>query len=846
MSDSAGRPAPGGPGTEPRWTSSAKSGIGTAQDGRSLVWFTLSHGIVDEVYYPRVDQANIRDLGLLISGPDGFFAEEKRDTSTGVQLLGPGVPGYRVVNRCLHGRFEIEKTIVTDPERDVLVQRIRFRPLVGRVADYKMFALLAPHIGNQGYGNDGWSEDYKGVPMLFARRDQVSLALACDAGWRARSCGFVGVNDGWRQVRTAGELTEQFTEARDGNVALTGEIDLASARSLDDGAAAECMLALAFGTGPAEAAQRARMTLASQFDGIERSYLRGWTHFHQQTSGPAPSADEAINPEATRRTAERDLASHAHGSTRAHTKTRKHPPRERRSRTPVVLPASVLDLYQTSAAIIASHEDKRASGALIASLSIPWGSTKGDHELGGYHLVWPRDLVESAGALIAVGHNMRARRALRYLVSTQEATGCWAQNLWLDGTPYWTGIQMDETAFPILFAEMLRREGQLSDLDPWPMMRRAAGFLVQHGPVTGQDRWEENGGFAPFTIAVQVAALVVAAEFAQRAGEREVAELLLTTADAWNDGIERWTYVTDTPLARRVGVEGYYVRIAPPDVSDASPASGGMIPIKNCTPDSTWKHYADVVSPDALGLVRFGLRDAKDARIVNTVRVIDEVLRCRTATGPAWYRYNGDGYGEKGDGSPFDGTGRGRPWPLLAGERAHYELAAGRPEVATQLLGVMRAQASDGGMLPEQVWDDADVPTQELINGRATGSAMPLAWAHAEYIKLVRSLVDGRIFDMPQQPYDRYVRRRTPCGVNIWAAHAHTREIGRGCTLRIQTSGPVRVMWRVDESETREARTRDAGLGVWVADLDTRTLLAGARLSFTVEGVTGEQAVVVV
>jgi glucoamylase len=386
--------------------------VGTALDSRSRIWFTVSHGIVDEVYYPRVDQANIRDLGLLVSGPDGFFAEEKRDTATVVHLLGPGVPGYRVVNRCAHGRFEIEKTIVADPERDVLVQRIRFRALVGALSDYRLFALLAPHIGNQGYGNDGWSDEYKGVPMLFARRGQVSLALACEAGWRATSCGYVGVNDGWRQVREHGELTDRYTEARDGNVALTGELDLAEARVQHDGAVAECMLVLAFGSGPAEAAQRARMTLASHFEGLERSYVRGWQHFHRESAGPAPT-DEAMNPEATRQAAERDLASHAHGSTHPHLTTRKRPPRERRNHTPVDLPPSVLDLYHTSAAVLVAHEDKRASGAMIASLSIPWGNTKGDHELGGYHLVWPRDLVECAGALIAVGHNVRARRTLR-------------------------------------------------------------------------------------------------------------------------------------------------------------------------------------------------------------------------------------------------------------------------------------------------------------------------------------------------------------------------------------------------------------------------------------------------
>jgi glucoamylase len=831
---SARRAAPGAPGTEPRWTSSAKSGVGTALDGRSHVWFTISHGIIDEIYYPRVDQANTRDFGLLITGPDGFFSEEKRDTSSVVHLLGPGVPGYRLVNSCVHGRYEVEKTVITDPERSVLVQRVRFRTLIGDVSDYRMFVLLAPHIGNQGYGNDGWIDNYKGLPMLFARRQDVSLALHSDVGWRAASCGFVGVNDGWRQVRSAGALTEIYTEARDGNIALTGEVHLEKGRREgDDPTSTELVLALAFGNGPAEAAQRARMTLASQFDRIQASYVRNWTRWHEHTYGPAITPGH-VTPEEWRRTAARDLAVHAHQSTHAH-EGRKRPVRDRRKRTPVDLPESVVDLYRMSAAILAIHEDKSASGALIASLSIPWGHSKGDHELGGYHLVWPRDLVNSAGALIALGHSVQARRTLRYLLSTQEADGRWAQNLWLDGTPYWNGVQMDEIAYPIVFAEMLRREGQLEDLDPWPMIRRAAGFLVRNGPVTGQDRWEENGGYSPFSMAVQIAALLIAADFADRASEPEVAETLRITADSWNDAIERWTYVTDTPLAREVGVEGYYVRIAPADVQEESPASRGLIPIKNRPLGEHEARFDEIVSVDALALVRFGLRDPNDPRVVNTVRVIDAKLRTLTETGPAWYRYNEDGYGERADGLPFDGFGIGRPWPLLAGERAHYELAAGRPEVAVQLLGVMRAQASDGGMLPEQVWDSPDIPALELENGRASGSAMPLVWAHAEYAKLVRSLHDGRVFDMPQQPYERYVRNRHPCTTMVWSPQGRIGSIIQGTTLRIHAPIESRVEWVAgDDVTVHRVTSRDSSLGLWVADLDTASLAAGTEVRFRV------------
>lgn len=821
-----------GPGVEPRWTSSAKTGVGTALDGRSHVWFTISHGIVDEVYYPRVDQANTRDLGLLVTAAHGFFSEEKRDTRSEVHLIAPGVPGFRLVNRCVHGRYEIEKTVITDPERDVLIQRVRFRALQGGVEDYRIFALLAPHVCNQGYGNDGWAEDYKGVPMLFARREQVALALACDVGWSAMSCGYVGVNDGWRQVKTDGFLSEPSPEARNGNIALTGEVNLAACPRIGN-AVAEFNLVLAFGLGPAEAAQRGRMSLASSFERVQASYIREWVRFHEHTIGPRSQDNGATMPEQSRQMAARELAAHAHGSTHVHAVKAKRAVGERRKKTPVHLPDSVVDLYRMSAAILAIHEDKRASGAMIASLSIPWGNTKGDHELGGYHLVWPRDLVNSAGALIALGHNVLARRTLRYLMSTQEADGRWAQNLWLDGTPYWTGLQMDEIAFPILFAEMLRREGKLEDLDPYPMIRGAAVFLLRHGPVTGQDRWEENGGYSVFTLSVEVAAMLVAAEFADRNGEPALGSVLRDTADAWNARIEEWTYVRDTALSRQVGVEGYYVRVAPDDVAEVAPRSGGIIPIKNRFGEQGWARYAEVVSPDALALVRFGLRDPTDPRIVNTVRVIDETLRTNTATGPAWYRYNRDGYGEKEDGSPFDGTGVGRPWPLLAGERAHYELAAGRPEVAMQLLGVMRAQASDGGMLPEQVWDGPDLPEFELVNGRATGGAMPLVWAHAEYAKLVRSLYDGRIFDMPQQPYERYVRERAGCDLTLWAPHCVAPSMPVGNRLRIQTSTDVVVRWVADGSDPVEVLACDTTVGVWLTDLDTVRLPVGSLIQFS-------------
>ena len=838
--------APGAPGTEPRWTSSAKSGIGTALDGRSRVWFAVSHGIVNEVYYDRVDRANTRDLGLLVTdggalGAGEFFSEEKRDARSTVHLLAPGVPGYRLVNTCIGGRYEIVKSVIADPERSVLLQRVRFRPLAGSLEVYRLFVLLAPHIDNQGYGNDGWSSDYKGVRMLFARRGATLLALACAPEWAAMSCGYVGASDGWQQLRTHKRLVGLYTEAPGGNIALTGEVELPACADAEG--AAEFVVALGFGRTAAEAGQNVRMSLAAPFERIETAYVAGWMRFQEATRGPRPAGSIALVPEEARHAATHALRhdSALQESAAQERTEQESPDQEGAARAasasrpePLELSSSELDLYRMSSALMAAHEDKRAQGGIIASLSIPWGQSKGDHELGGYHLVWPRDLVETAGALLATGHVTRVQRTLRFLVSTQEADGHWPQNMWLDGTAYWLGVQMDETAFPILLADMLRRAALLEGLDAWPMVRRAAAFLVRCGPVTEEDRWEEEGGYSPFTLAVEIAALLAAADFADDAGEPAVAPYLRDTADAWNEGVERWTYCTGTELADRCGVDGYYARITPPDLADAASPEGGFVPIKNRPPGESSSRFAHIVSPDALALVRFGLRDPHDARIVNTVRVIDALLRRETRTGPIWYRYNGDAYGEHQDGAPFDGAGVGRGWPLLAGERGHYELAAGRPDAALQLLRVMRAQASDGGMLPEQVWDAADIPERELFNGRPTGGAMPLVWAHAEYVKLVRSLLDGRVFDTPPQPLERYVRRRTPAAVAVWDYHHRTRVMSVGKRLRIQLPAPALVHWSGDGwQSTSDSITRDTGLGVWAAELDTTALPPGESVRFT-------------
>ncbi len=776
--------APGGPGIPARWTSSAKTGVGTSLSTTSRVWFTLSHGILDEVYYPRVDQACTRDLGLIVTDGQDFFSEEKRHAEHQVAYVAEGVPAYRLVNTCQQGRYRIEKEVLSDPRRDVVLQHVRFVPLQGNPDDYHLYVLLAPHVGNRGSGNTAWVGEYKGTPMLFAERAGTTLALACSVPWLKGSAGYVGVSDGWQDLAKHKQMTWVYTRAEDGNVALTGEVDLT-------GSDGEFVLVLGFGQGAAEAGQRARASLQDGFPTVRSQYVQAWQGWQERLS--TLTVEDAVESQ------------------------------------PV--------LYPLSATILRVHEAKRFPGGLIASLSIPWGFAKGDDDLGGYHLVWPRDLAETAGGLLAAGAHQDAHRVLHYLEVTQEADGHWPQNMWLDGRAYWSGIQMDETAFPILLVDLARREQTLEpeDLDRlWPMVRRASGFLVRNGPVTPQDRWEEDPGYSPFTLAVEIAALLSAADLADQNDELDVAGYLRETADAWNAHIERWTYVSGGELAREIGVDGYYVRIAPPEIGEAASPAQGFVPIKNRPPAEMCQPATDIVSPDSLALVRFGLRSGDDPRIVNTVQAIDYLLKVETPYGPTWHRYDDDGYGEHEDGSAFDGTGIGRAWPLLTGERAHYELAAGRRGEAVRLLHALEAFASDGGLLPEQVWDAEDIPEKELHCGRPSGSAMPLVWAHAEYVKLCRSLHDNAVFDMPAQTVQRYLKQQTGSSLAIWRFNHKCQTMPVGKTLRIEVLAPAVVHWSSDGWQTsHDARTRDTGLGMHVVDLPANDLPAGTGLTFT-------------
>ena len=774
--------APGWPGIPAKWTSSAKSGVGTALNKSSRVWFTISHGILNEIYYPRLDQACTRDAGFIVTDSKDFFSEEKRNTECKVEYLAKGVPGYKLTNSCELKRYSIIKEIIADPFRDCVLQKVTFNNQLKDEDPLNLFLIISPHLGNHGAGNTGWSGDYKGTPMMFAERDGIAMAVACSIPWKNCSIGFAGSSDGWQDLRQNKKLTSNYNKAENGNIALTGEVDISQNEKN------EFVIAIGFGQNWAEAGQRAKASILDDFNESKKIYINEWKEWYKNL--------DLVNVKGNNK-----------------------------------------NLELISASVLRIHEAKRFPGGLIASLSIPWGFNKGDDDLGGYHLVWPRDLAEAAGGLLALNAFEDAKRVINFLISTQEKDGHWSQNMWLDGSPYWQGIQMDETAFPILLIDLAFRKGALNKKDIvkfLPMIKKAASYLICNGPVTQQDRWEEDAGFSPFTLAVEIPALLVAAEFADINDEKNVASFLRDTADIWNSNIEKWTYASGSDLANKIGVEGYYVRISAQEIADAASPTGGFVPIKNRPPGSDREEAVHIISPDALALVRFGLRDANDPKIKNTIKVVDALLKADTPYGPAWHRYNDDGYGEHEDGGPFDGTGIGRAWPLLTGERAHYELAAGNFQDAENLLRALENFSNEGGMIPEQVWDSNDIPERELFLGKPSGSAMPLVWAHAEYVKLSRSLKDKKVFDMPPQSYKRYVEEKRASKFAVWRFNNKCREMSYGKILRIETLVEAQVRWSYDGWKTfQDTPTNNSCLGIYYADIKSNKLKKGTKIQFT-------------
>jgi glucoamylase len=587
--------------------------------------------------------------------------------------------------------WRLTRTYVTDRARATVLTRVKLRSLTGR--RLRLYALLDPGLSNDGSDDHGRSTRHE----LVAWDGKSAVTLRSGRPFRETSSGYVGTaSDPWKDLSADNALDNHYVAAIKGNVVQMARL------ALDGVHRRSATLALGFGAGRAAARTASTRSLRTGFAAAARSYAKGWRRYRASLKA-TPSAARPVR-----------------------------------------------DAYDASAFVLAASEDKQHPGAYIASPSMPWDWSQLTLEKpsGVYHEVWSRDLYEIATALIADGDTAGASRALDFLLFHQQLPdGHFPQNSFVDGTQHWTEVQLDQTAFPIVLAWQLKR----FDARRWAQLRKAAEYIVANGPQTNQERWENQGGWSPATIAAEIAGLVCAADIARRNGDTAAAARYEATADAWQKGVESWTATSNGPYSPKP----YYLRIT----KDAMPNLGTTYKIGDGGPVAA--DQRTVVDPSFLELVRLGVKRADDATILNTIQVVDAQLAADTPNGRFWHRFTYDGYGERDDGTPWaptpDGSGltHGRVWPIFAGERGEYELAAG--QTADARLRAMAATANDGGMIAEQVWDGRPpTGTNGFVAGEGTLSATPLAWSHAQLLRLAWSIVAKRPIEQPRIVACRY------------------------------------------------------------------------------------------
>lgn len=727
--------APGAPGKDSQWPSAGKQAVGTSNTLESKVWFTLQGGMLTEVFYPRVDTANVNMLQFVVVDPATKKVETERDdTIHEIKPIKNNSLRFQQINRAKSGKWKITKTYVTDPARNTVLVQVLFD------TDDKNLGLYLyydPSLNNSGRHDTAWNED---EVLLAGEKDIFSaLRISPDASVSESekdlpvpqiSNGFFEVSDGIGDLRANGAMTATYQRAENGNVTQLMEIVTPRVRKTFDGTATGAYsqsfrIALSFGATVEEAKSSGLQSLSTPFADVAAEYDKGWADY----VGRLPKVE-----------------------------------------------AKYQNQFNMSAMVLKSFEDKTVRGGNVASLSTPWGGgNNGNETTTGYHLVWSRDLYQVATAFMAIGDRDSALRALNFLFKFQQREdGSFPQISWLDGRTVGDSIQMDEVSYPIILAYQLGRNDRLTYQNN---IRKSAEYIVRNGPFTQQERWEEEAGYSPSTIAAQIAALVCAAEIARVNFDLTNARQWLAVADNWQKNVENWTATRNGPY----GDGNYYLRLS----QKGLPNSGQKLELGNGA--GTHDERA-IVDAGFLELVRLGIKAPNDPLIVKSLRVIDQKIRVSTPNGETFYRYNFDGYGDTYDGKRWnwDATwrGNGHPWPLLAGERGQYELALAtfsslgtksKPVAPNALLmakarsrlDAMLAFSNDGLMIPEQIWEKSVIPKSvdlgfipPLKLGEGNGSATPLAWSMAQFIRLAMNLQKGRNLETPEVVYQRYVAKK--------------------------------------------------------------------------------------
>jgi glucoamylase len=682
--------APGAPGANATWNESNVQAFADSLGSSSKVWYTLGNGELENVFYPQTDTPDTFGLQYIVTDGSTFTSTETADTSHAISLADPTSLVWKQVNTATNGDFTITKTYVADPSRSVVLISTTFDNLSGH--PLSVYADYLPQLGNDGMGNTGGTDSGSGD--LVASNGPVSSALAASTGFTQTTTGYAGSSsDGSAQLASSHALTATYASApTGGHIVQVAQIPVAASGSTT------FTLALAFDSSQAAAVAAAAASLAGGFGSAENIFETGW---HSWVSGlnAAPSS--------------------------------------------VTGNSQLKQQYYVSLMEIKAEEDKTYVGGFVAAPTDPWGTSvsansAGDH---GYHVVWTRDEYQMASALLAAGDAADANAALSYIFQYEEqSSGAVKQNTFLNGTAVFGSLQMDEVADPIILAYQLGATGS-SD---WPHIQALANYLVNNGPSTPEERWEESGGYSPATMAAEISALVCASVIATGNGDSADAATYLSKADTFEQAVDADTYTTTGPY----GSGDYYLRITP----DAAPNNGTSIGIANgggSHDDRT------VIDPSYLELVRLGVTAPATVEIASTIAAVDGQLQVQTPEGPIWHRYNFDGYGETSSGGDFTGAGVGNPWPVLTGERGEYDVAAGNLSGAQSMLATMAGAANAGYQIPEQVWGGS-TGTGGFTFGQPDNSSTPLMWAMAQYVRLAIDISAGHLQDTPAVVADRY------------------------------------------------------------------------------------------
>jgi glucan 1,4-alpha-glucosidase len=756
--------APGSPGASATWTTGDKDGLGTSTTAQSKVWYTLTGGTMSEVYYPSGDTPNVRELQFAVT--DGT-------TSTQLETDGTVARSVALVDpqSLTYRQASTDKQGRWRLTKTYITDPGRSTVLLDAQFEvlaggpYRLYALYDPSLAGDS-GNDSGST--AGSALVSSDTHAVAAptasALVASTGFAAASTGYVGSVSDGRQDLVA-------HHALTSTYAQAGPGNIAQVGEIPVKAGStQVTLALGFAGSSGEALSTAQASLARPFGATRGRYQSGW---HQYLSSlTAVPAALGTGPLATQ--------------------------------------------YWASVMTLKAHEDKTFPGAFIASLTIPWGqAANADGSAGGYHAVWARDEYEQVSSLLAAGDTGAAQRAVNWLFTRQqEADGHFPQNSKVDGTPLQTNVQLDETAYPIVLAW---QTGRYDKTFYTQHIAKAADYLVATGPGTPQERWEETGGYSPTTIADEIAGLTAAADIAARNGDTAGAAIYRATADSWQRQVEKWTYTTTGNLS-----DGrYYIRIGgsgnPDDGASRNWPNGAGVHPEN-----------SVVDAGFLELTRLGVKAPTDPYVAHSLLAVDQSIKVDTPSGAMWRRYTFDGYGEKADGSPWDGTGIGRPWPLLSGERGEYVLANGGD--AMPYLHTMANSANDGYMIPEQVWDQADPTSFGHVFGEGTGSAAPLAWAMGQYVRLAQGIAAGKPVETPSVVAGRYATGQIPSAPSLTVTSPLDRSTATGRTVRVTGTTSADQLYLSVNGAKQQVPLQGGGFDVEVTLPDIRNQLVIAAV----------------